>query len=130
MTERNRLMTTRPGKHTRNAGLHLQDAYHEFDAILGGGMFSPQEQTMMGRLELYGVGRQELESAMNEGDQEHRLPQRLVDDILNPFKLPPANEIKDERELKAKARIGKGLAEKLGDAIGIDPDTGEPPREW
>lgn len=116
----------RIGRHTKEAGLYLQDAYHYFDSILGSGAFVEGE-TLAGRLVLYAQGTDNLEKALDESLHEHEIPDKLEQDIEGPFELPDADKIKDEEELKDRARFGRDLAEELGEVIGIDAVTGEPP---
>jgi len=97
----------------------MQDAWHYFDSVLGGGTFSREGQSLKGRVELYESGRRRAFEALEASSLGSE------DDEI--YSLLSIDEIEDEAHLKQASKRGRALVEKLGRALNIDAMTGETP---
>jgi hypothetical protein len=101
----------------------MQDAWHYFDSVLGGGTFSREGQSLKGRVELYESGRRrafEALEASSLGSEDDEVYDE-IDSLLS------IDEIEDEAHLKQASKRGRALVEKLGRALNIDARSGETP---
>ena|SRR5579885_2723915 len=104
-------------KDENDLSLKLQDAYHYFDSVKGGGNFSAR--SLLDKLNLYKEGKITILEAVDLDE----FPENIHNSILN--ELPNINEIETENELFNYAKLGRHLVVEMAKLHNIDPYTGK-----